>query len=223
LERNYAVFLDSEGSTTVIELASNGKPVIEEIPVRDIESGRFIPLRNGGGGDLIVLFANRILGPKAEPTRTLQKEWKDRLRQQIDSSSIHSIASSLAKLGSSKAANISNVRNWISESLIRPDDDSDFHAILRLVGLQDRKDEFLEAAKLIDSAHRRAGHEIRKRLLKKLVLEAKLDELKQLGFMTFELEEGDDSSMTVFRVVDVDPNLHDLTISQIAKPFETED
>jgi hypothetical protein len=186
--------------------------------VTDIEPGMFVLLRTSGGGDYILNLADRILGAEAQHLRALQNEWKSLLRQRGNSSSLHNVSKCLSQLGSLRANEV-NVRNWMSDRLIRPVADKDFEAILRFVGLESRLDEFSEAANLINRAHKKAGHEIRTLLLEK-VDQSNLHALKQLGKMTFELDEADGGSMTAFRVVEIDPKNRMIPASRIAEPFE---
>lgn len=219
LEGNTGIFLDSDASAIVIDLTEDDESRVNiRIDVTDIEPGMFLLLRTSGGGDYILNLANCILGIQAQYLRALQHEWKSLLRQKVHSSSLDNVSKCLYQLGSSRANQV-NVRNWMSDKFIRPDDDKDFEAILCLVGLKDRTHEFYEAASAILSAHRKAGQQIRKLLLDK-VLRANLHQLKQLGTMKFELDKIDSGSMTVFRVVDIAPELHNVPVSKTAQIFE---
>ncbi len=221
LEGNTGIFLDADASAIVIDLREDDESrVNSRIDVTDIEPGMFVLLRTSGGGDYILNLADRILGAEAQHLRALQNEWKSLLRQRGNSSSLHNVSKCLSQLGSPRSNQV-NVRNWMSDKFIRPDDDKDFDAILCLVGLKDRTNEFYEAASAILSAHRKAGQHIRDLLLEK-VFRANLHQLKQLGRMTFELDEVDSGSMTAFQVVDIDPELRLIPVSKIAQLFEIE-
>ena len=219
LEGEAAVFLANESRAIVIELEEDGESKVKRIPVADIELGMFILLRTVGGGDYIVPLADRLLGEKAQRLRELQKLWKNRLRNAVTSSSLLTVSKNLVKLGSPLAINQQNIRNWMSDSLIRPHDDKDFNAILQFVGLGEKLNEFQESARLIDSAHRRAGRHISK-LLFHQVCNADLHKLEQMGQMKFELDEADGGSMTAFRVVDVAPELKRIPASKVAQVLE---
>lgn len=219
LEGGAAVFLDVNAKAIVIDLEEDGESQVKRLPVTDIEPGMFILLRTSGGGDYIISLANRILGEEAQRLRGLQKLWKIRLRNAVKSTGLQAVSKNLVKLGSQLAKNELNVRNWMSDSSIKPRNYMDFDAILRFVGLGDRVKEFHEAACLLDGVHRRAGKYIRKLLIHQ-VCSSDLHELKQLGRMDFELDEVDGGSMTVFRVVDIAPELNMILASKIAQPFE---
>lgn len=219
LEGSVAVFLDNESKVIVIDLEEDGESQVKRIPVADIEPNIFILLRTSGGGDYIIPLANRILGEDAQRLRGLQKLWKNKLKNAVRRHSLQTVSRNLVKLGSQIAKKELNIRNWMSDRLIRPKDDKDFNAILRFVDLGERLDEFHVAARLIDSAHRSAGKHIRKLLLHQ-VGKANLHKLEQLGRMDFELDEADGGSLTAFRVVDIAPQLNMIPASKVAQLFE---
>ena len=217
LEGRAAVFLDAKAKQIVIDLGEDNQSRVKKISVTDIEPGMFILLRTSGGGDYIVFLANHILGEKAQCTRALQREWKTLLRQKVKSIGIQTVIKCLLKFGSLRANEL-NVRNWMSERLIKPDDKRDFDAILNFVGLGDRLNQFYEATSLIDSTHRSAGKHIRKLLLQR-VCQSDLHQLERLGKMNFELSEVDGGSITAFRVIDINQEHIIVPASKIAHPF----
>ena len=127
----------------------------------------------------------------------------------------------LIDFGSLKA-NETNIRNWMSYKSIRTGDYNDFAAIMQLVGLCDKAKECWEIMGMIDTAHRKAGHHIRKLLLRK-VLESDLDELQRLGKMEFELSEVDSGSLTAFRVRNISNEIMKASVSLLGHPFDVKD
>lgn len=217
-----AIFLEREAKTFVIDLQEELNSKVQRIPVADIEPNMFILLRTSGGGDYIIPVANRILkksGKNVEKIRNLQQEWKGRLKLAVKRQGLHSVSQSLVKQGSKIAKNELNIRNWMSELSIKPRNDKDFESILKFVGLEDRCNDFYEAAYLLDTAHRSAGKHIRKLLLQE-VCKADLTQLEQLGSMEFELEQADGGSMTAFRVVNIAPEIYNVPVSKTAHIFE---
>lgn len=219
LEGSVAVFLDNESKVIVIALEEDGESQVKRISVADIEIGIFIISRTSGGGDYIISLADRILREEAQRVRGLQNLWKIKLKSAVTRHGLQTVSRHLIRLGSQMAKNEQNIRNWMSERIIRPKDDKDFNAILRLVGLGERLDEFHVAARLLDSAHRSAGKHIRKLLLHQ-VDKANIHKLEHLGRMEFELDEADGGSLTAFRVVDIAPQLNMIPASKIAQVFE---
>jgi hypothetical protein len=218
LEGETAVFLDANLQQHIIDLHEHGEDQVKKIPVTNIELGMFIVLRTSGGGDYIIPVANRILKEKATQFRELQKEWKTLLRNKVRVYGTQNVSRNLINLGSQKAKSEQNLRNWMSERSIKPDDDKDFNAVLRFVGLEDRLQEFHQAARSIITAHIQAGRHIRKLLLHQ-ICHSDLQQLERLGKMDFELAEADCGSMTAFRVVDINTETTRVPYSKIAHPF----
>ena len=218
LEGGEAVFLDADTSAMVID--GEADEPVKRIKVADMAPGMFVLLRTSGGGDYIIPLADRILGEKAQRTRELQQLWKTRLRKAVSSSNLLEVSVNLLDLGSALADEVS-VSRWMSETAIRPKDDRDFDAILQFVGLGDRVDEFHEAARVLDSAHKRAGKHIRGLLIEQ-VRNSDLLQLERLGRMDFELPEADGGRMTAFRVVDIAPDPIMVATEMLARPFELE-
>lgn len=230
LEDDFAVFIEaSEGSKAlIIDLEENlgestlevsrANNVLKRISVSDVEPEMFILLRTGGGGDYIAPLADKILGEQASYAREVQSRWKSLLRDTVRRKSLLETSILLLDLGSTRANEV-NVRNWLSSRNIKPQEFDDFNAVMRLVGLEDEVEEYWKVACAIDRAHRRAGHHIRKLLLRQ-VLKADLKELERMGRMDFELSEADGGSLTAFRITDVSPEQYLVSVSRIGHPFE---
>lgn len=212
------VFLDANAQQHIIDLQADGEEQVEKIPVTNIEPNMFIILCTSGGGDYIIPVADKILREKATQFRELQKEWKTLFRNKVRVYKMQNVSSNLIKLGSQKAKSKQNIRNWMSYRTIRPDDDKDFDAILNFVGLGDRLNEFKKAAHLIEKAHIKAGHYIKKLLLEE-VCKSNFKQLEQQEKINFQLSEAHSGSMTAFRVVDINTQTTRIPHSKIAHPF----
>jgi hypothetical protein len=223
LENRSGVFLDADegGSWLVIDLAEEAATRVKRISVSSIEPGMYVLLREGGGGDYIVPVADKILASGATNARGLQRHWKSKLRDAVQMYGSYTVSMQLKKLGSVRA-NEGNVRNWMSERNIRTDDERDFAAIMRLVGLDEEKEEYWNNAALIDRAHRQAGGHIRKLLLRQ-VLTADLRDLERLGRMKFELSASGAGQMIALRVVARSPTPNRIPLGHIGRLFELEE
>jgi hypothetical protein len=168
-----------------------------------IEPGMFLLLRTSGGGDYIVPIANAHLGLIANEYRSMQHDWKVLLREQVKRIGTTGVSQALRRHGSF-IADLNNVRNWMSESTIKPKDRREYAAILRYVGLADLEEQSWAAACEIDKAHRWAGQHIRSLLLQKIT-NTDLSDLERNGRMDFELSQADGGSLTAFRVQNILP------------------
>jgi hypothetical protein len=223
LEGEKAVFLDAEdnSSALIIDLDEEDQFRVKRIPVNDIYPNMYILLRTSGGGDYIINVADWIMGKEAEGARMTQKLWKSRLLDAAKTSSLLELSLKLIDLGSIRANEV-NVRNWMSYKSIRTGDYQDFAAIMKLVGLEQKAKECWDIMGMIDTAHRKAGHYIRKLLLKK-VLESDLDELQRLGKMDFEISEAGSGSLTAFRVLNVSHEIMKSSVALLGHPFDVKD
>jgi len=230
LANEQAVFLEANENTKVLVLdlvVDEDDEEVEELQqfkrlsLLKVLPGMFLLLRTEGGGDYIVPIANRILGERAPLLRAKQEHWKALLRKAVEAKEIFAVSIALLDLGS-EIANEINVRNWMSSRSIRPQKDEDFHAILKLVGLQDGVQEYQDAAGEIESAHRKAGFYIRQQLLKQ-VANVDLQELHRKGYVDFELPEADGGSLTAFRIEHIAPGVFNMPASRIGHPTIVKD
>jgi len=203
LEGDKIVPLDSSeaAKVNVIDFDRGDRARVLRIPVLDIELDTFILLRTEGGGEYIVEVADKILGNQADHTRNMQKHWKSLLRKSVNMMQMYTTVCELKKRGAIRANEV-NIRNWMSYRSIRTDDPRDFKAIMDLIGLREKTDEYWTMMTVIDSAHRRAGQLIRK-LLVNQVLHSNIQDAEKLGRIDFELPETGAGSLTAFQVRDI--------------------
>jgi hypothetical protein len=222
LEEGVAVLLEDTLSENLLvldfeQISSTQSPeytnYIKRLAIDNVEPNMFILLRTGGGGDYIVTLANKILGNQSVKLRESQEHWKNLLRKSVKSRGIRAVIQSLIEKGSTHVSEM-NLRNWMSARTIRPFFENDFKAILQYVGLFEDYDQYLKATKLIYSAHRRAGFQIRNLLLQQ-VLRADLSRLTLLGRMDFMLPGEDGGSFTAIRVREVSKNSATVRLSQL--------
>lgn len=225
-----AVFLDASDSSKVLVIdfellededeQQEQTSEVKRIPSSRIHPGMFILLRTSGGGDYIVPLANRILQEQAVRVRNSQQHWKRLLQDAISDTDVEFIIEYLRNEGSERANKI-NLRNWMSSENICPRSYNDFRAIMRVIGLDQKTDEYWQAAKAIEQAHRMAGQQIRKQLLQQ-VLNSHPKELHRWGRMDFELAEADGGRLTAFRVEQILSESREVPVSHIGEPFKLE-
>jgi hypothetical protein len=225
-----AVFLDqTDGARSyAIDLRESSHVLYDEeaFLVResntDIEEGEFLLLRTQGGGDLIPVVAAKILGAKAEECDAVQQKWKGMLKWYVERSGRELTATKLSALGATAARPV-NIGNWVRTRNIRPGADTDFQAVLKLIGLESEIPRFFEIALVILNARKRAGTHIRKLLLAE-VKNSNLSELREKGVMTFQLSGlGAGGSMTAFRVEKILPQIHHVPYAKVSRPLPVSD
>ena len=188
---------------------------VKRVQLSKIRPGMFLVLRTEGGGDYIISVADKMLREKAVHLRAMQEEWKALLRKAVLTKGALTVSVELLDFGSQRANEV-NVRYWMSSRSIRPQDDKDFRAILRLTNLQHKAQEYLDAAKQIKYAHNRAGFYIRDQLLKQVEI-ADFQELHRNGFLSFELPESYGGSLTALRLENISPESFTIPASRIGR------
>ena len=201
LEGGRAVLLDAEDGATVLvlDLAERGKSRVRRIPTADVEEGMFVLLRAGGGGDYVLPVADSVLGRRAAECRKLQRDWKTRLRAEVETRGLFETSIALLEYGGVRAEE-GNVRRWMWDRNIRPREYADFLAIMRLTGLDADVTRYWNTMALIDRAHIKAGQLIRGMLLEQ-VMKSDLAELERVGSMEFDLPGTGTGRMVACRVI----------------------
>ncbi len=231
LAANQAVLLDwdEQARSFCVDISAQGDDEDEQDDKlvcrrynRDLEAGDFIILRTTGGGDLIPILADHIMGAKAKQPRDLERLWKTELQALHIEKGERELVKLLTDAGAIRA-NYANVKNWIRERTIRPAADSDFRAILGVCGLKGRESEFMKAATLILKAHKSAGFRIREMLIAE-VRKVDLKELRRHGSLVFHLPELKDyASITAYRIERIQPETVMAQNHELGRPFELED
>jgi hypothetical protein len=194
----------------------------KKVSINELKAGTFLLLRTSGGEfDYLRRVARGFMEKKAEELEETQWDWKMRLQRAMENNGTHESCRILQDLGANNPSTV-NLRTWISDKNIKPQKYEDFRAIMRFIGLEHLTDEYWNNARIIDSAHRRAGHRIRKLLLAE-VIDADIDHLEEVGIKEFYLDDEDAGSFTAFRVHHVSPESYSISASGIGVPFESED
>jgi hypothetical protein len=231
LSGSRAVFVaaDEGAASLVIDVSESGHAAVKRMPIAELMPGYFILLRTSGGGDYIAPLANRVLGAAATTRRAQQTEWKERAiaraRSQFGSTGRRELASLIC--GQLHARNLSqarpaNVHYWISSKCIRPRKREDFEAILKFAGIDDRATELWMAMGEIDRAHRRAGHLIRRMLLRKIA-ETSLGQLERDGEMVFDLGDQDGGTLSAFQITGIQPEEFEVPVDRIGVLLDGEE
>lgn len=220
LAGDHAVFLESEGNELVLD--PSGTDPIRSAKVTQLHTGLYLIVRERGQGAYIVPIANQLLGERAQRCRDIQEEWKRKLRSTV---AVHGMAHVLNKLKlyGARAATHTNVRNWmsLSERKIRPRYREDFAAIMALLNMPERTEDYWKNAKMINQAHHRAGMEMKRQLLN-AVRSASLDELSKRGYQSFTIGEYQ-TNLTAYRVHNISKTTYQVPIEQLGELLSPED
>lgn len=194
LSDDKSIWWSATSGINTIETINSGDEVIADKCVNrkidEISEGQIVILTTTGAGDITEFFANNILGDKMRWCRTLQRNWKDKLRSAVRRLGIEMVVNHIqsleGKIGPEQTksySNQNNLKNWCSKKNISPLSETTFHAILKYCSLEDELDDYLEASKIMRQAHFKAGFIIAKATrksvkgesLKKLFEEEKQD------------------------------------------------
>jgi hypothetical protein len=221
LEGDQVVFLEAEQGATalVLDLEEAEDHRLARVATSDLTAGMYVLLRAAGGGDYIIPVADAQLGAQAEQLRAMQREWKARLREVVRRSSLFEVSVRLLDLRS-RRADETNLRRWIWERSIRPNDRADFDAIMALIGLEAHSEQYWRAMERIDRAHLKAGQVIRRELLTQ-VRQADLSRLEASGSMEFEIPGVVAGSLVACRVLMVSDNIVNVPSWQLGRPIAT--
>jgi hypothetical protein len=130
---------------------------------------------------------------------------------------VSDLAGKLRRLGGTRA-NEANVRYWLSAGSLRPDDPSDFLAILTASGYATEFETALEAMDTLGRAHRKAGHHIRALLLAQIASRDP-EQLSYTDRIDFDLPAAEGGTLTAFRVSGRDPEPLLVPVNRIGHPF----
>lgn len=219
LADGFATFLHGSEDSRVQVLdpdAPGGQRIVSVAP-SEITPGSFVLLRLQGGGDLVVVVADAILGDRAVALRAMQAEWKAGLRDRVEARGVAAVIAELKAHGSARA-NRGNLGNWCSPRSLRTEDLVDFAAILKTIGLGDKVEHYWKAMGQLDRAHRRAGFEIREQL-EEQAEQADLSLLETAGRTDFTLPQGG-GTLTAFRVEEISPQVVKVPYQELGEPFE---
>jgi|LSQX01.1.fsa_nt_gb hypothetical protein len=228
-QRAVFVAADDGSSSLIIDTSEMGRAGVRRVPAGELEPGQYLLLRTSGGGDYIAPLADRIMGELAERRRSEQAEWKQRLISaaaerfgQVSRRELSALVSAELQSQNLSPARPANVHYWLSSKCIRPRKIEDFIAILKFAGLEDRSQDLWSAMGEIDRAHRRAGHTIRRMLLRKIETSS-LETLERDGEMVFELGDEDGGTLSAFEITEIVAEDYDVPTQRIGILLEMED
>jgi hypothetical protein len=227
LSADHVVYLLEDGSSYRLvdhPDPENGKRTcegVEHVNVDAIGPGEILLFSEEGGGEMILAVANQILGKDADCLRSIQKAWKDTYILKTVLKSDTEIIRDLKKLGA-KAVTLGMIYNWRSPLNIGPGSWSNFEALLKYCGLEERKEEIFNATRSIRSAHVQAGAQLAGRLLE-LMRGQSLDQLHAEGKQVFGGTKRVPTQKVAFFVQAVVPGRINVSPNDLAQPIPIEE
>jgi hypothetical protein len=227
LSADHVVYLLEDGSTYRLvdhlneESGNRTCEGVEHVNVDEIGSGEILLFSEEGGGEMIFAVANQILGNDAERLRNIQKSWKSTYNLKALIESDTKIIRDLKALGA-KAVTPGMINNWRSPLNIGPGSWSNFEALLKYCGLEERKKEIFNATRSIRSAHVQAGAQLAGRLLE-LMRGQSLDQLHAEGKQVFGGTKRVPTQKVAFFVQAVVPGRIDVSPNDLAQPIPIEE
>jgi hypothetical protein len=205
LAGGYGVYLEALSDTSIdsVEFEGRSEPRLRRKPTIDVTKGDYVVLRSfGGTGDYIADIADEEMGRRAPQLRKLQREWKSKLRDKVESLGVAQVERQLKGLGVVSP----HIRYRLLRQSIKSQKSEDFRILMEYIGLGDQSQTLWAAMEEIHGAHIAAGQKARS-LLEAAVLRADLTELIQYGRINVSLSEIDAGALGVFRVEECSPNI----------------
>jgi hypothetical protein len=213
------VYLEaSEGSRAYVAEFEGDDVSIHQELTSQIGPGDFTVLRTEGEGDYIRAIADSILGRNAAALREMQAGWKRALAVKMRDLGGRGLKRALDAAGAVRATD-NNIRQWLRPDSIRTRDPADFSAIMAVIGERERFRELWDGMGAIDSAHRKAGFQVRALLVEEIRRGDK-SALAAEGWADFDVEEIEgEGALRVARVEGKAPNTERVPRTRTRRPF----
>lgn len=187
---------------------------ITQEKVKDLSIGDLLVFRTQNASNLVREVADEIMGIHAKKYRLSLERWKKKLRFNVEKKGIRKVSEIFRNRYDIKVAKENNIKNWISSYSIKP---SCLNELLTAFNFNmQEKEEILNAAKKINSAHISAGHRISQALMKELDgnMESIIDEN---GFYTFESNEFEGSSFNIEEIKKISSETYSIPENEALK------
>lgn len=157
---------------------------IHKVAGNKLQIGEFVIFRSQNEQGIIREVADEILGKNSVKLRNGLEKWKHRLQHNVNLKGYDRLSRILKNKGVSSASP-QNIKNWISPYSIEPRCLDELLIALKFEETVMRM--FVEQAKMINSAHKLAGREIKKTLMQELKSSKELlGNIQEKGFYKFE-------------------------------------
>ncbi|MFB2346827.1 DISARM anti-phage system protein DrmE domain-containing protein [Priestia megaterium] len=216
LENNRFLFAPRDSRIRVF-IPHEKSNFVKQINFKEVEEDDYIVIRNDRDIKLIAEVADQdVLKTNAKKYRTLQNEWKDKLRFNVQKKGLQRVSRILMNKYHLKTASIVSVRSWCNEESICP---TELPKLLKALKYdEDQIQEIFNTMKEIQHAHRKAGRIISEKLMSELSNNI-FKELQEKGFYTFESKEFNGASFNIERIVLINQSRHLIAPYNLMKPM----
>lgn len=129
-----------------------------------------------------------------------RKDWKFRLKQEINRLGLEKVISKLKEYGGRKNIKISNIKYWLNPKSLRTDDPETFFAIMKLCGLHNKSNEIWINMETLEKAHLKAGRVIKKKIEQEITKDPQM--LYEKGYQEYFLDEKGSGSIEVYKIIE---------------------
>lgn len=217
LENDHFVFVATDSKVRIYS-PDDKSNCVQRISFRELEEDSYLIISNERDTKLIATVADKVVLKKdAMSLRTMQKDWKNKLRSIVERYGITNISEVLMTKYHMTTASPASVRFWCNEESICP---TELRTLLVVLGYEnDQIENVYGSMKKIQKAHIIAGKLITKKLMHEMTSEID-KELEEKGWCTFESNEFDGASFNIERITAIDHSKYDILPHNILKPFK---
>ena len=206
-------------SQDVLEKSPLGKISVKSKKVDLIRPGEFV-LFQGERATTMLEKETSIFEDEAHLMYANRKDWKFRLRQEINRLGLDKTIEKIKEYGGRKSIKFHNIVYWLNPKSLRSDDKETFFALMKLCGLYNKCDEIWEHMEKLEKAHRKAGKIIRKKI--ENIIEKDANQLKEKGYQEYFLDDEGSGSVEVYKIIEKGKSLK-VKLSITDKPLSPGD
>ena len=173
----------NDKSQDVIEKTPLGKILIKSKKVDLIQPGEFVLFQGERARSNMLEKETSKDIDNAQELYADRKDWKFRLKQEINRLGLQKTINKLKEYGGRKTIKVNNIKYWLNPKSLRTDDYETFLAIMKLCGLFNKSKEMWLNMEKLEKAHLKAGKEIRKKIEEEVTRDTNL--LFEKGFQEY--------------------------------------
>lgn len=186
-------------SQDVLEKSPLGKISVKSKKVDLIQPGEFV-LFQGERATTMLEKETSIFESESHVMYANRRDWKFRLRQEINRLGLDKVIEKLKEYSGSKLIKLHNVTYWLNPKSLRSDDKNKFFAIMKLCGLYNKSEEIWQSMEKLEKAHRKAGKIIRKKIEQVIAKDA--NQLQEKGYQEYFLDGEGSGSVEVYKIIE---------------------